>query len=74
MTELGDSDLTDAQIRAISRHKSAKVLPGYVKVTQKQIVDGTKKRRATRSEAQQQAGPVEDANQLDLFGAEAKGV
>ena len=45
-----------------------------MKVTQKQIVDGTKKRRATRSEAQQQAGPAEDANQLDLFGAEAKGV
>jgi hypothetical protein len=26
LTELGDADLTDAQIRAVSRHKSPKVL------------------------------------------------
>lgn len=48
MTELGDADLTDAQIRAISRHKDAKTLPRYVKRTQRQIVDGIVKRRATR--------------------------
>jgi hypothetical protein len=48
LTELGDSELTDAQIRAVSRHKSAKVLTRYVKRTQKQIVDATMKRRANR--------------------------
>jgi hypothetical protein len=48
MTELGDADLTDAQIRAISRHKSARTLPRYVKKTATQIVQGTVKRRATR--------------------------
>jgi hypothetical protein len=50
MTECGDNELTDAQIRAISRHKSGKVLAGYVKRTQKQIIEGTKKRRAGRTE------------------------
>ena len=48
LTELGDSDLTDAQIRAVSRHKSSKVLTRYVKRTEKQIVEATKKRRAGR--------------------------
>jgi len=49
MTELGDADLTDAQIRAISRHKSSRTLPRYVKSTQRQIVAGTKKRRQVRT-------------------------
>jgi hypothetical protein len=49
LTELGDADLTDAQIRAVSRHKSPKVLTRYVKRTEKQIVEATKKRRASRS-------------------------
>jgi len=67
LTELGDADLTDAQIRAISRHKSAKVLTGYVKRTEKQIIDGTHKRRAMRPAA----GAVAVADdQLDLFGGE----
>jgi hypothetical protein len=48
LTELGDADLTDAQIRAVSRHKSPKVLTRYVKRTEKQIVEATKKRRAVR--------------------------
>jgi integrase len=48
LTELGDSDLTDAQIRALSRHKSAKVLTRYVKRTERQIIDGTLKRRDGR--------------------------
>ena len=48
LTELGDADLTDAQIRAVSRHKSPKVLTRYVKRTEKQIVEATKKRRAGR--------------------------
>jgi hypothetical protein len=49
MTELGDADLTDSQIRAISRHKSARTLPRYVKKTQRQIVQGTVKRRELRT-------------------------
>lgn len=48
LTELGDSDLTDAQIRALSRQKSSKVLPRYIKRTQRQIIAGTIKRRAQR--------------------------
>jgi hypothetical protein len=28
---VGDADLTNAQMRAISRHKSSKLLPTYVK-------------------------------------------
>jgi hypothetical protein len=48
LTELGDADLTDAQIRAVSSHKSSKVLTRYVKRTEKQIVEATKKRRAGR--------------------------
>jgi hypothetical protein len=48
LTELGDADLTDAQIRAVSRHKSPKVLTRYVKRTERQIIEATKKRRANR--------------------------
>ena len=51
MTELGDADLTDAQIRAVSRHKDARTLPRYVKKTQRQIIQGTQKRRLTRTNA-----------------------
>jgi hypothetical protein len=47
-TEAADSDLTDAEIRAQSRHKSAKVLPRYAKRTMKQVEAGAKKRRAQR--------------------------
>jgi hypothetical protein len=50
LTELGDADLTDAQIRALSRQKSSKVLPRYIKNTQRQIIAGTIKRRALRGE------------------------
>jgi hypothetical protein len=49
LTELGDSELTDSEIRAISRQQSSKVLPRYIKRTEKQIIKGTKKRRATRT-------------------------
>lgn len=48
LTELGDAELTDSQIRALSRQKSTKVLPRYVKRTRRQIVAGTVKRRALR--------------------------
>lgn len=49
-TEAGDAELTDAQIRAQGRHKSAKVLPKYVKRTMRQVAEGAKKRRATRTQ------------------------
>jgi len=50
-TEAADSDLTDAEIRAISRHKSAKVLPRYAKRTMRQVAEGARKRRAMRTKA-----------------------
>ena len=46
-TEAADADLTDAEMRAAGRHKSAKVLPRYAKRTMKQV-EGAKKRRAIR--------------------------
>ena len=48
-TESADADLSDAEIRAQGRHRSAKVLPRYAKRTMKQVAAGTKKRRATRT-------------------------
>jgi hypothetical protein len=50
-TEAADSDLTDAEIRAQGRHKSAKVLPRYAKRTMKQVAEGARKRRAARTNA-----------------------
>lgn len=47
-TEAADADLSDAEIRAQSRHRSAKVLPRYAKRTMKRMESGTKKRRAIR--------------------------
>lgn len=67
-TELGDAELTDAQIRALSRQKSSKVVRGYVKQTERQIVDGTRRRRSVRPAA----APAKEAGQLsfdDLLGA-----
>jgi hypothetical protein len=49
-TEAADADLTDAEIRAQGRHKSAKVLPRYAKRTMKQVAEGAKKRRAVRTD------------------------
>jgi hypothetical protein len=51
-TEAADSDLTDAEMRAQGRHKSAKVLPRYAKRTMKQVAEGAKKRRAARTESE----------------------
>lgn len=62
-TELGDAELTDAQIRALSRQKTAKVVSGYVKRTQSQIIEGTHKRRATRPAETS----VARGRQLNLF-------
>src|SRR6516164_2948425 len=47
-TEAADADLSDAEIRAQGRHKSAKVLPKYAKRTIKQVAEGARKRRAQR--------------------------
>jgi hypothetical protein len=47
-TEAADADLSDAEMRAAGRHKSAKLLPTYAKRTMKQVVEGARKRRATR--------------------------
>lgn len=49
-TEGADADLSDAELRAQGRHKSAKVLPRYAKRTMKQVAAGTKKRRSTRTD------------------------
>ena len=49
-TESADADLSDAEIRAQGRHRSAKVLPRYAKRTMKQVAAGTKKRRAVRGD------------------------
>jgi hypothetical protein len=50
-TEAADADLSDAQMRAQGRHKSAKVLPTYAKRTMKQVAEGAQKRRAARTKA-----------------------
>jgi hypothetical protein len=49
-TEAADADLTDAEIRAQGRHRSAKMLPRYAKRTMKQVEAGAKKRRASRTD------------------------
>jgi len=37
-TEGADSDLTDAELRAAGRHRSARQLPTYAKRTRKQLI------------------------------------
>jgi hypothetical protein len=48
-TETGDAELTDREIMAQGRKATIKTLPKYVKRTTRQIVSGTKKRRASRT-------------------------
>jgi hypothetical protein len=48
-TEGADSDLSDAELRAAGRHRSARQLPTYAKRTRKQLISGAQKRRATRT-------------------------
>jgi hypothetical protein len=48
-TEGADSDLTDAQLTAASRHRSARELPPYAKRTRKQLIEVSKKRRDERT-------------------------
>lgn len=50
-TEGADSDLTDAELRAAGRHRSARQLPTYAKRTRKQLISGSKKRREERTKA-----------------------
>jgi hypothetical protein len=52
-TEAGDAELTDREIMAQGGHKSAKVLPRYVKRTMRQVEAGAKKRRAVRTNSAQ---------------------
>jgi hypothetical protein len=49
-TEGADADLSDAELRAQGRHKSAKVLPRYAKRTMRQVAAGAKKRRSSRTD------------------------
>jgi hypothetical protein len=51
-TEAAESDLTEFEIRAQGRHKSAKVLPRYGKRTMRQVAEGARKRRATRTQGE----------------------
>jgi hypothetical protein len=51
-TESADADLSDAEIRAQGRHKSAKVLPRYAKRTMRQVAAGAKKRRSSRTDGE----------------------
>lgn len=50
-TEGADADLTDAELRAAGRHRSARQLPTYAKRTRKQLVSVATKRRAERTKA-----------------------
>jgi hypothetical protein len=50
-TEGADADLTDAELRAAGRHRSARQLPTYAKRTRKQLVSVATKRRAQRTKA-----------------------
>jgi hypothetical protein len=48
-TEGGDAELTDREMLAQGRHTTVKVLPKYTKRTTRQIMNGAKKRRASRT-------------------------
>ena len=50
-TESGDAELTDREIWRRAGTRTVKVLPKYVKRTTRQIITGTKKRRASRTKA-----------------------
>jgi hypothetical protein len=50
-TEGADADLTDAELRAAGRHRSARQLPTYAKRTRKHFVSVATKRRAERTKA-----------------------
>jgi hypothetical protein len=52
-TEGGDAELTDREMLAQGRHTTVKVLPKYTKRTTRQIMNGAKKRRASRTKGGQ---------------------
>ena len=51
LTEGADADMTDAELRAAGRHRSARQLPTYAKRTRLQLISGAKKRRAARADS-----------------------
>jgi hypothetical protein len=50
-TEGADADITDAELRAAGRHRSARQLPTYAKRTRKQLISVARKRRQERTKA-----------------------
>ena len=50
-TEGADADMTDAELRAAGRHRSARQLPTYAKRMRKQLISVALKRRAERRKA-----------------------
>jgi hypothetical protein len=50
-TEGADADITDAELRAAGRHRSARQLPTYAKRTRKQLISVAQKRREQRTKA-----------------------
>jgi hypothetical protein len=50
-TEGADADMSDAELRAAGRHRSARQIPTYAKRTRKQLISGAIKRRAERTKA-----------------------
>lgn len=50
-TEGADADMTDAELRAAGRHRSARQLPTYAKRTRRQLISGAVKRRAERTKS-----------------------
>ena len=50
-TEGADADMSDAELRAAGRHRSARQLPTYAKRTRNQLISGAQKRRAARTNA-----------------------
>lgn len=62
MTELGDADATEAQIMAVSGHRSPEAARRYIKRTERQRVAGLKKRRLLVEQAlQRQRTPETEA-------------
>jgi hypothetical protein len=52
-TEGGDAELTDREMLAQGRHTTVKVLPKYTKRTTRQVMNGARKRRASRTKGDQ---------------------
>jgi hypothetical protein len=59
-TEAADADLTEFEIRAQGRHRSAKALPRYAKRTMQQVAEGARKRRAQRTKRHTEQPPCQN--------------